>query len=66
MTITTSSGVVINARQITTISQMYHDKMTKNHYFEITLSSQQVHTFMDKDEKRIDKERDRFISLIKD
>lgn len=66
MTITTSSGVVINARQITTISQIYNDKITNNNFFEITLSSQQVHTFMDHDEQKLDKERQRFISLIKE
>ncbi len=66
MTITTSSGVVINARQITTISQIYNDKMTGNNFFEITLSSQQVHTFMDHNEQKLDRERERFISLIKE
>lgn len=66
MIITTRSGVVINSRQITTISDMFYNTITEYHSFEITLSSQQEFTFMDKDKGKMDKEREKFISLIRD
>lgn len=58
--------MVININHITTIDRVQYDNISEKYWFEITLSSQQLHTFMDADKEKLDKERERFISLIKE